>query len=100
MATKDNDPCRDKAGPNEEIFTIRSTDITGHIFPELWADVQRFIASRLQMGWTLAAAVEAVEDKINNLFADETVNGLTPKQEEAYAVSDRMKEYPTRKLAD
>src|SRR3990167_3425130 len=82
------------------IFPLLGKDITSDLFTELWTDAQRFLASRIQMGWTLEAACDALTDKVQTLFEDDSVGGLTPKQQDAHAIADRMKEYPARKLAD
>lgn len=100
MATKTNDPCRDKAADDEPIFTLRAQDLTADLFVELWADGQRFLASCLQMGWTNEAALDALTDRLQRIFENDTVNGLTRKQQEAYDCADAMTAWPTRKLAD
>lgn len=41
MATKDNDPCREKAKDDEPLFTLLARDITAPILVDLWAELRR-----------------------------------------------------------
>jgi len=100
MATKTNDPCREKAGEDEPIFTLRAQDLTADLLVHLWADAQRFVAARIGEGWEQAHAVKMLRGRLDVFRPGDFVPECSDKNFDAYQCSIAMRAFPNRKLPD
>lgn len=85
----------------EEIFALRSQDLTAAPLVALWADAQRYLAAGLNAGVDLSVLCLAIEGRLKQVFLDVPADGRwSDKIESAYVVAERFAAYAPKKVAD
>jgi len=85
----------------EEIFVLRSQDLTAAPLVSLWADAQRYLAAGLNAGVDLSVLCLAIEGRLKQVFLDVPADGQwSDKVESAYVIAEKMAAFKPQKVAD
>lgn len=99
MATKQNDPCRDKSASNEPIFTLCARDLTADLVVEFWIQTQLRLRHAVSVGVDPVLAVAMMKRELV-LERDLPKVGGDAKLSEAVHCAAAMRLWPNRKLPD